>query len=96
MLNVLQIGYTGQIMLAVTQNVASALSMPGWLWLERRLGKRNANLIGISILSVTSLGWLLADANTGTAELVLRGIAQCAGSGGMILLSISVLSDTLA
>jgi GPH family glycoside/pentoside/hexuronide:cation symporter len=96
MLNVLQIGYTGQVMLAVTQNVASALSMPGWLWLERRLGKRNAYLIGITIMSVTSLSWLLAQANPGTAELIVRGIALGAGSGGMILLSISMLSDTLA
>jgi GPH family glycoside/pentoside/hexuronide:cation symporter len=96
MLNVLQIGYTGQMLLAITQNVASALSMPAWLWLERRMGKRNAYLIGIAIMSVTSLSWLTAGAGIGTAELVIRGIASGVGSGGMILLSISMLSDTLA
>lgn len=96
MLNVLQIGYSGQVILAVTQNVASALSMPAWLWLERRMGKRNAYLIGITIMSLSSLSWLLANADIGTVELVLRGIVIGAGSGGMILLSISMLSDTLA
>lgn len=96
MLNVLQIGYTGQMELAITQNVASALSMPGWLWLERRLGKRNAYLIGIAIMSATSLSWLTAGAGIGAAELIARGIASGIGSGGMILLSISMLSDTLA
>lgn len=96
MLNVLKIGYTGQMLLAIMQNVASALSMPMWLWLERRLGKRNAYLIGIAIMSATSFSWLTASAGIGNIELLVRGIAGGVGSGGMILLSVSMLSDTLA
>ena len=96
MLNVLHIGYGGQVQLAVTQNVASALSMPGWLWLERRTGKRNAYIAGILVMSATSLSWLLATPAMGNSGLWLRGLLGGIGSGGMILFSISMLSDTLA
>jgi GPH family glycoside/pentoside/hexuronide:cation symporter len=96
MLNVLHIGYIGQVQLAVTQNVASALSMPGWLWLERRTGKRNAYILSIAVMGITALSWLLATPTMGHSGLWSRGIISGIGSGGMILFSISMLSDTLA
>jgi GPH family glycoside/pentoside/hexuronide:cation symporter len=96
MLNVLHVGYAGQMKLALIQNAASALSMPGWLWLERRTGKRNAYLVGILIMCCSSSSWLLASDGIGFLGLALRGLASGIGSGGMILLSISMLSDALA
>lgn len=96
MLNVLKIGYAGQMQFAIAANIATALSMPGWLWMERQMGKRNAYLIGIAIMSATSLSWLVATPDIGVAGIVLRGLSSGVGSGGMILLSISMLADTLA
>lgn len=96
MLNVLGIGYTGQIQLAIVQNIVVALSMPFWLALERRMGKRNAYLIGIALMCANSLSWVFADNSITTVGLLARGVLGGLGSGGMILLSISMLADTLA
>lgn len=97
MLNVLHLGYAGQMELALAQNIASALSMPGWLWLERRTGKRNAYLVGIGLMAVTAASWLaIPEGGIGVAGLIARGIGAGIGAGGMILLSISMLSDTFA
>jgi GPH family glycoside/pentoside/hexuronide:cation symporter len=96
MLNVLGIGYLGQMQLAITQNVVVAASMPVWLALERRMGKRNAYLIGIACMCLYSISWIVADRSLGIAGLVVRGLLGGFGSGGMILLSISMLADTLA
>jgi GPH family glycoside/pentoside/hexuronide:cation symporter len=97
MLNVLHLGYAGQMQLALAQNLSTGLSMPVWLWLERRMGKRNAYMIGIALMSLGSLSWLTVGASgVGTPGLILRGILAGVGAGGMILLSISMLSDALA
>ena len=96
MLNVLKVGYAGQIKFAIASNITVALSMPVWLWLERRMGKRNAYLIGVACMCAVSLSWLTADASITDAGLVARAIFAGFGSGGMILLSISMLGDTLA
>lgn len=96
MLNVLHVGYTGQMQLALVQNIAGALSMPGWLWLERKTGKRNAYLVGIVFMCITSISWLIAGSGIGLGGLAVRGVLGGIGAGGMILLSISMLSDALA
>ncbi|PEQ11412.1 hypothetical protein B2G71_17835 [Novosphingobium sp. PC22D] len=95
-LNVLMVGYAGQMQLALAQNIASAASMPFWLWMERKLGKRNAYIVGLAIMSVISLSWLWTGRDITTWGLVWRGLVSGVGSGGMILLSISMFSDTLA
>lgn len=96
MLNVLHTGYEGPMKLGLAQNIASAASMPLWLWLERQLGKRNAYLIGIGLMAVTSLSWLFAAPGISDWSLVWRGVLGGVGAGGMILLSISMLADSLA
>jgi GPH family glycoside/pentoside/hexuronide:cation symporter len=97
MLNVLHLGYAGQMELALAQNIASAASMPGWLWLERRVGKRNAYLVGILTMAVTAASWLtVGTEGIGLLGLLTRGVFAGIGAGGMILLSISMLSDTFA
>jgi len=96
MLNVLGIGYVGQMQLAITQNIVVAASMPLWLALERRMGKRNAYLIGIACMCLGSVSWLFASRDITMAGIIARGLVSGFGSGGMILLSISMLADTLA
>ncbi|MDZ5648260.1 MFS transporter [Nitrospirillum sp. BR 11828] len=97
MLNVLHLGYEGQMQLALAQNIASGLSMPAWLWLERRTGKRNAYLVGMAVMALAAASWLFVGKDgVGTVELLIRGVASGVGAGGMILLSISMLADTLA
>jgi GPH family glycoside/pentoside/hexuronide:cation symporter len=96
MLNVLGVGYTGQMIYSMSANLVVAISMPLWLWLERRFGKRNAYLLGIAVMCAVSLSWLATGNDVSTVELLVRGVIFGFGSGGMILLSISMLGDTMA
>lgn len=96
MLNVLGVGYSGQIWLAITQNVVSAASMPLWVRLGKRLGKRNTYLVGVVLFCAAALSWLLAHKGIDTTGLLWRGVISGAGSGALILMSVSMLSDTMA
>lgn len=96
MLNVLGVGYDGQIVLAVTQNVVSALTMPLWVRLGRRIGKRQTYLLGVLLFCATALSWLFADRAISDAAIIVRGIFSGAGSGAILLMSISMLGDTMA
>jgi GPH family glycoside/pentoside/hexuronide:cation symporter len=95
MLNVLHVGYAGQIELAISQNVVMALSMPLWVRLGGRIGKRNTYLVGVAMFCLTALSWLAADARITLAGLLIRGAASGLGSGAIILMSVSMLSDTM-
>ena len=96
LLNVLGVGYSGQIVLAVTQNVVSALSMPLWVRLGQTLGKRRTYFIGVVLFCIGALSWLLAGKDITTFGIVWRGVISGVGSGGIILMSVSMLGDTLA
>lgn len=96
MLNVLKVGYSGQIEMAIAQNAATALGMPLWLRIARRFGKNAAYMSGVTIYIAAMLSWLQAGADIGYAGLVSRGIVGGFGSAGMILMSMSMLSDTMA
>ncbi|MCE7796479.1 MFS transporter [Sphingobium sufflavum] len=94
-LNVLKIGYEGQIQLSVAQNIAMGLCMPIWLMAGRRFGKRACYLAAISLYALTMLSWLLADSSITTLGLVTRGVLQGVGAGGMILMSLAMLPDVM-
>lgn len=96
MLNVLGVGYNGQIIFAVTSNIATALVMPLWVHCGRRLGKRRTYLIGVAIYCLNSLSWLFAGPGIGEIGLIARGMFGGIGSGAIILMSISMLGDTQA
>lgn len=96
MLNVLSVGYDGQIVLAVSQNIAMALSMPLWVRLGRRIGKRSTYLVGVLLFCIAAASWLLAARGIGTTGLLWRGILSGVGSGSLILMSVSMLGDTMA
>jgi len=95
-LNVLMVGYAGQMKLALAQNIAAAFSMPFWLSMERRFGKRNAYFFGIAGMALISFSWLFADRSIDNWGFIWRGVISGVASGGMILMSISMFSDTLA
>lgn len=94
-LNVLKIGYEGQIQLSVAQNLAMGLCMPLWLAAGRRYGKRNCYLAAIALYGLTMLSWLAADSSITDAGLIVRGVLQGIGAGGMILMSLAMLPDVM-
>jgi GPH family glycoside/pentoside/hexuronide:cation symporter len=95
MLNVLGVGYDGQIELMVVQNLVTALSMPLWVWLGRIIGKRRTYLLGVLLFCATALSWLLAARGISLSGIMLRGVFAGAGSGALILMSVSMLGDTM-
>ena len=61
LLNVLHVGYGGQIQFAVSLNLALAGSMPVWVRIGQRIGKRNTYLLGVTLYCAAALSWLVAD-----------------------------------
>jgi len=96
MLNVLHVGYDGQIVFAVVQNVVTAIAMPLWVWAGKAIGKRRTYLCGVVIFCLTTLSWLAADDSITNLGIALRGVFGGLGSGAIILMSISMLGDTQA
>jgi len=95
MLNVLGIGYAGQVTLAVTQNLVAALSVPLWVKMGRDYGKRLTYLAGVLLFCGAALSWLAAVHGEPSSHLVMRGIVSGAGSAALILMSVSMLGDTM-
>ncbi len=94
-LNVLKVGYQGQIHLAVVQNVVTGLSMPAWVWLGRRFGKKWTYIAAILVYGAGALSWLWAKPGMPLSSIWIRGAVQGFGVGGMLLMSISMLPDTM-
>jgi GPH family glycoside/pentoside/hexuronide:cation symporter len=95
-LNVLKIGYSGQIELAIAQNITVAVAMPIWVRIAARIGKKWAYILGVAFYVLGILSWLFAGPDITQAGLIARAIVGGFGSGGMILLSMSMLTDTMA
>jgi GPH family glycoside/pentoside/hexuronide:cation symporter len=95
MLNVIGSGFLGQANLSLAQNIAIAVSMPAWLKISRRLGKRVSAMLAIAIYAVATLSWLLAGHGESTAGIVARGIVLGFGAGGIVLMASSMLPDVM-
>lgn len=95
-LNVLQIGYEGQFQYSVASNLATALSMPLWLRLGRAHGKKRCYMVATTGFALVSLSWLLTGAGISLATLITIAIFSGITSGGMLLMSISMLPDVMA
>jgi GPH family glycoside/pentoside/hexuronide:cation symporter len=95
-LNVLQIGYAGQAQFSLAANIATAASMPVWLKLSRRYGKRRCYMAATGLYAASTLVWLFTSAGIPTWLLLSIGVANGAFSGGMIFMGLAMLSDTMA
>jgi GPH family glycoside/pentoside/hexuronide:cation symporter len=82
----------------LAMTIASTLAVPLWWFLSRRLGKRDAYVAAVVAYALTSLTWLGADTVSSSNELVLvygRAVLLGMSSGGLILLGVSMLPDTI-
>lgn len=95
-LNVLQIGYEGQFHYSVAGNIATALSMPLWLRLGKRYGKKRCYMAGTALFALASLSWLLTGPGISLGTLLAIAVFSGVSSGGMLLMSISMLPDVMA
>ncbi|WP_439532745.1 MFS transporter [Polymorphobacter sp.] len=95
MLNVMSVGYTGMIHQSVVQNSMVFLSQPVWTRIGTRFGKRNAYLLAQAIMIPAVVSWWWADATTGLDGIWWRAAMFGFASGGALLMSTSMLPDTI-
>lgn len=70
-------------------------SMPGWLALSRRYGKRNTYIAGVAVYLPVVLSWLAAGPAEPAWALVARGLAVGLATGGLTLTAQAMLPDTI-
>ena len=95
MLNATRYGYGGQRDLSLVQNISLMVSMPLWLAVARRIGKRNTMLMGFVIYSLTLLSWLLTSGAEAVIWLWLRGFVLGMGTGAILLSVTAMLPDVM-
>ncbi|MFC0204596.1 MFS transporter [Novosphingobium soli] len=95
LLNVLKLGYAGMAQLTLVQNVVSAVSVPLWVALARRIGKRAAYLSASVLLMLVYASWYLAEPGLPMAQVWLRGALNGVAAAGTTLMSISMLPDVM-
>lgn len=94
-LNVLKIGYEGQIQLSVVQNLVMAASMPAWVWLGKKYGKRPCYMFALGLNGVIYLSWLFTGPGITPVEVMGRGVLLGIAAGGVILMALSMLPDIM-
>lgn len=95
---VLNIGGFQVVLFFLTMSVSSTIAVPLWWLISRRFGKKPAYIVAVSGYALTSLSWLGVGAVTGTPDLALvygRAVLLGLSSGGIILLGVSMLPDTI-
>jgi len=95
---VLDIGGFQVVLFFLTMSVSSTLAVPVWWLISRRFGKKHAYIVAVAGYALTSLSWLGADAVTGPSDLAFvygRAVLLGLSSGGIILLGVSMLPDTI-
>lgn len=95
LLNVLKLGYAGMAQLTLVQNIVSALSVPLWVMLARRIGKRASYLCASLLLMLVYASWYMATPGLPMAEVWLRGAVNGVAAAGTTLMSISMLPDVM-
>jgi GPH family glycoside/pentoside/hexuronide:cation symporter len=79
----------------VAATTATIVSMPAWLALSRRWGKRNTYMVGVALYVPVLLSWLPATAGEPFAFLILRGLGIGLVTGGLTLTAQAMLPDTI-
>lgn len=95
LLNVVHIGYAGLINLTLVQNLVSALCVPLWARVSRRIGKRPAYLLATAALALTYASWIFTGPGMSVTGVWVRGAANGIAAAGTTLLSGAMLPDVM-
>ena len=79
----------------IAATAGTLVSLPLWVRLSRRIGKRNAYFIGVTVYVPALLSWLTVGPGESTVGLVLRGIAIGIATGGLTMTAQAMLPDTI-
>ncbi len=95
---VLNIGGFQVVLFFLTMSISSTVAVPLWWLISRRVGKKPAYIAAVVGYALTSLTWLGTGAVESTPDLMLvygRAVLLGLSSGGLILLGVSMLPDTI-
>ena len=76
-------------------SVALILSQPAWLFVARRLGKRNGYMIAAALYGAAHFSWWFAGPGEPTSLIILRSVLIGVAGGGTFLLTQAMLPDAL-
>lgn len=80
---------------ALINTVVTILMMPAFVWLSKRIGKRNGYMVSTAIFAVYCLSWLPAGPGEPLVWYYARAVLVGVCLGGNILLANSMLTDTI-
>jgi len=85
--------WLGKFFLLIT--AACIVSLPAWVWISRKIGKRNAFLLGVVIYLPSQMSWFWATATEPGWIFLLRTAVAGVGSGALLAMGQSILPDTI-
>jgi GPH family glycoside/pentoside/hexuronide:cation symporter len=95
---VLNISGLRVVLFFLTMTVTSTVAVPVWWLISRKFGKKPAYIAAVFAYAITSLSWLSASPVVDTLDMGLvygRAVLLGLSSGGIILLGVSMLPDTI-
>jgi GPH family glycoside/pentoside/hexuronide:cation symporter len=95
LLNVLKVGYVGLVNLTLVQNLVSAATVPIWVKVAKRIGKRPAYLLATATLGLVYISWYFTDESITSWGLWTRGAFNGVAASGTALLSVAMLPDVM-
>jgi GPH family glycoside/pentoside/hexuronide:cation symporter len=78
-----------------TLTLGTVISQPLWLWLARRLGKRDAYAIAATFGAASWVAWLPFAAHTPAWIVIAIGMLAGIGNGGFTVIGQSMMPDTI-
>jgi GPH family glycoside/pentoside/hexuronide:cation symporter len=92
---VLQRGPELLMSLGIFMTIGPVLSAPFWVWLSKRLGKRNSFMIAAIFYALVTATWLVSGPTESALIINLRVLCVSLATGGVTLLGLSMLPDTI-
>jgi GPH family glycoside/pentoside/hexuronide:cation symporter len=86
----------GQAIVGFVQHVVTMASIPLWLWIARRYEKRAGLFVAAAVYFVANVSWLASSPAESDALFVLRAVGLSLGYAGFVLMTLSMLPDSIA
>ena len=88
-------GFVDQVYTGVASNLAMLATVPFWLYISRRFGKRAAYGLSCLVLIAVLVSWLFAGEHESAFGVIIRGVITGFSSAGTVLCLQSMLPDAI-
>lgn len=93
--SILEVSYAFLGIYALCAQLSVMAGQPIWLWISRRIGKRNTYMIALGGAMIVPISWYFAAAGEPTLLVYARGMVAGFAAGGVLLMGQSLLPDTI-